>query len=557
MKIFKVIFIILALSFTLSFTLSAREKTMTIGKLKWFTEQNSIEEIAAIAAKEKKPIMVVFSASWCGPCQAVKKDVFEKDGFKKVSDIAVLLYIEQTDPKGMAFCKKFKIEAYPTFKALDETGREIDHGNPARTIEGFHKWMTAVRAGDTLSALKYKIKKNPNDRDALIKLADKLNYSKHQEKISLYEKVIGNKPDYNDSLTIHAFSRVLYEYRYVYSGKKGDEAQKYLANADKKVSGFFNAFSPESLKDEKAKRDAYRDFIYWNTLNKRFKKAADAYKTYMKGIKSFQLDKENVHFHQISVEALLKNGDFNTALKILTNADSYLENNKKTKVDIDNVIFSYLNIGENVVSFYINSKKDLSKADETANQIEKRISELRKAGRLSNNSKMFVSYIFLNWAKEYGLLSKSMIDLMDHNIKISKNYEMKLHYAGEKAKILQKTGKTQEARQVILSLVKESEGLDTIKDKEKMELLNSAAWTLYELNMADSKALELAEKSVAIKKLHKNLDTLAVIHAAQGNYKKAIQTEEEAVKLAKRESDKKGYLDKINSWKKTEKQKKS
>jgi len=550
MKIFKVFFVILALSFTLSFTLSAKEKTITIGKLKWFTEQNTIEEIAAVAAKEKKPIMAVFSATWCGPCQAVKKDVFKKDGFKKVADIAVLLYIEQTDPKGMAYCKKFKIRAYPTFKALDETGKEIDHGNPARTIDGFHKWMTAVRAGDTMSALKDKIKNNPNDRDSLIKLADKINYSNHKEKISLFEKVIGNQPDYNDPLTIKAFGKVLFEYSYVYSDKKGDEAQKYLASADKKISGFFNAFSPDSLKDEKAKQDAYRNFIYWNTLNKRYQKAADAYKKFMKEKKSFQLDEDNVNFHQLSVEALLKNGDFTAALKIFTNTDSYLEKNIKTKVDIGNAIFSYLNIGENFVTFYINSKKDLSKADETANQIEKRISELRKAGRLSNNSKMFVSYMFLNWAKEYGLLSKSMIESMDAKIEKSKSFSAKIHYAGEKAKILQKSGKPREARKAILSLVEKSEGLDTIKDKEKMELLNSAAWTLYELNLADSKALELAEKSVAIKKLHLNLDTLAVIHAAQGNYKKAIQTEEEAVKLAKNESDKKVYLDKINSWKK-------
>ncbi|MCP4215411.1 MAG: thioredoxin family protein, partial [bacterium] len=193
--------ILLTLSLLLCLSLTAREKTMTIGKCTWLTEQNTIQEVAAKAKKENKPILAVFSATWCGPCQLVKKNVFKKAEFQKVADKAVLLYIEQTDPKGMEYCKTYKVSGYPTFMAFNQKGVVSDTGQPQRTVEGFSKWMDEVKKGNTRLAIENRLKKNPNDRQAMLDLDAKIKYHDWKARSANLEKVTGASPDYKDPLT--------------------------------------------------------------------------------------------------------------------------------------------------------------------------------------------------------------------------------------------------------------------------------------------------------------------------------------------------------------------
>jgi thioredoxin-related protein len=127
-----------------------RGKTEQIGKATWFTEQNSFGDIVKIAQKENKPIMTVFSATWCGPCKKVKKQVFQTGGFVKVANKAVLLYIEQTDPKARVFIKKNNVKVYPTFKLFSKNGKLLHTGYsglPERTVDGFSSWIDKALAG--------------------------------------------------------------------------------------------------------------------------------------------------------------------------------------------------------------------------------------------------------------------------------------------------------------------------------------------------------------------------------------------------------------------------
>lgn len=93
-----------------------RGKTEAIGKFSWYTEQNNWEKILQIAQKANKPILAVFSATWCGPCQQLKTSLLKSDEFKKVADEVVLLYIEQTTKEGAAYNSKYKVIGFPSFR---------------------------------------------------------------------------------------------------------------------------------------------------------------------------------------------------------------------------------------------------------------------------------------------------------------------------------------------------------------------------------------------------------------------------------------------------------
>lgn len=127
-----------------------RGKTETIGKTLWYTEQNTFDEVLAIAKKENKPVLAVFSATWCGPCQKVKKEVFASDGFQEVANKAILLYIEQTEPKATELIMKNKVQVYPTFKLFANTGKLLHTGYfglPERSVAGFSQWIDKAMAG--------------------------------------------------------------------------------------------------------------------------------------------------------------------------------------------------------------------------------------------------------------------------------------------------------------------------------------------------------------------------------------------------------------------------
>lgn len=129
------------------FCSDARERTMRIGKYAWYTEQNTFKEILEIAKNESKPVFAVYSATWCKPCRAVKKETFERDEFGKVAKEVVLLYVEKTEPKSKDYIERHRIPFYPTFRLFNVEGKRYDMPMPDRTVDGFYKWVMDGKAG--------------------------------------------------------------------------------------------------------------------------------------------------------------------------------------------------------------------------------------------------------------------------------------------------------------------------------------------------------------------------------------------------------------------------
>jgi len=109
-------------------------------EIKWYDDY----EAAKIEAKKTdKPIIVMFTTSWCGVCNMMKKDVFTDNGIiKKQSEnfISVMFDKEFDDvPEG------FDIFGTPTFYFLDSNAKELDMKVGGSNLFGWNKTLDKFR----------------------------------------------------------------------------------------------------------------------------------------------------------------------------------------------------------------------------------------------------------------------------------------------------------------------------------------------------------------------------------------------------------------------------
>ncbi len=79
---------------------------------------------------KEKPTLVMFTASWCGPCKYMKESIMKESKVKKVLDgfNVLILDIDQND--GKLFSERFIPVGFkgsiPYFAILDKSGKVVD-----------------------------------------------------------------------------------------------------------------------------------------------------------------------------------------------------------------------------------------------------------------------------------------------------------------------------------------------------------------------------------------------------------------------------------------------
>ncbi len=122
-------------------------------EITWLSD---LDQAKAVAAKEKKAILVDFTGSdWCSWCIRLKKEVFDQKGFEVAAKDFVFVELDfprgkQQDPaakaKNEALAKQFNIQGFPTVLLLNAEGQAFaqtgyEEGGAANYLKSLAKFL--------------------------------------------------------------------------------------------------------------------------------------------------------------------------------------------------------------------------------------------------------------------------------------------------------------------------------------------------------------------------------------------------------------------------------
>lgn len=102
-------------------------------------------DAALEAAREGgKPVVMIFSAAWCPPCQANKRRVYPSAEVKPFHEKFVWAYLDADDKANGATMRNFGVSGIPHIEFLDKEGRRLGRVVGGTTPAAFAEQLAAI-----------------------------------------------------------------------------------------------------------------------------------------------------------------------------------------------------------------------------------------------------------------------------------------------------------------------------------------------------------------------------------------------------------------------------
>lgn len=105
--------------------------------------QEPYHEALAKAKESKKPLLIVFGATWCGPCRSMEANTFANEAVKKELEAYVVIHID-VDKDGILMMQLLPGErSIPAYCVLDtDTYTKVTkHGVGYQKADTFVEWL--------------------------------------------------------------------------------------------------------------------------------------------------------------------------------------------------------------------------------------------------------------------------------------------------------------------------------------------------------------------------------------------------------------------------------
>lgn len=106
--------------------------------------EDSLRSSLNDAKENGKPIVAVFSAVWCGPCQKMKKDVYPSEAVKPFHDKFNWVYLDTDNRRNAKDAEKYGVQGIPHIQFLDKAGNPIDKQVGSSSPDAFAKTLESV-----------------------------------------------------------------------------------------------------------------------------------------------------------------------------------------------------------------------------------------------------------------------------------------------------------------------------------------------------------------------------------------------------------------------------